>query len=651
MKYLEPLVLSVLILLLTSFASSASISSTSDWFSGSFNGTTVDKPDNKNLSIGYSNGTSEDSLNAFWRFDGGLDDFSENNFDSVSSQNLIFSEGLFGTKAVRFRASDNPFVEYPDTSDPDREKFAVSGWIKTSTSENDKPIVEKSIGDREGYVFLVDNYYGTDRLSLYIQSSQDGKQRFRTDQTLDKNRWYHVAATYNGTNVSLYVDGEEKSLADGQSSATYNVTDQNVLIGASSTSLGGDYFNGSIDELRFFNQSLNASQIKSEYFFGKLFKGEYNSEIFSYDQPQKWEFVKTSSGVPENTTLEAVFQVSDDGFATIKDSQVVSLEGGKETHKLNLQDAAGSRIVFNGSSSDVTKTWTVQSVEADYFRDFKVNTLDLNRDEFVEDQAVEATVNISNEEPDSADVKVQLEVQTYNGTMWKTYSAENKTFNSEGDDSVELNYGFNTIVGPHRVVAKADPANQFSETNETNNEQITQFEVPFYHVYYGNAQSTVTLSDFQDQTFYSFTEDDVSGTVYYLDSDASFSFTDLKPLQDYQDLEELDTALGSTGFNDSIQNQWGDGSQIKRTSCFTISGAENCNVPVSNSTENSFFETGILYDGGQTYQNGDSVAFISDVVPSEQGQYGTYDYEAKIPSTLPETEGSSKKVDVYMEIE
>lgn len=67
---------------------------------------------------------------------------------------------------------------------------------------------------------------------------------------LDGN-WHHIAATFDGTTRSIFVDGILKGSDTPGSSHT--VPAMNVRIGSTCTICGGEYFNGGIDEVRIWN--------------------------------------------------------------------------------------------------------------------------------------------------------------------------------------------------------------------------------------------------------------------------------------------------------------------------------------------------------------------------------------------------------------
>jgi hypothetical protein len=80
-------------------------------------------------------------------------------------------------------------------------------------------------------------------------------------QPINANQWYHVAMTYDGSNLRLYVNGAP----DGTTAASgaINAGGQPVRIGgAPSPTL---YLNGRVDEASLYNQALSAADLQAIY--------------------------------------------------------------------------------------------------------------------------------------------------------------------------------------------------------------------------------------------------------------------------------------------------------------------------------------------------------------------------------------------------
>ena len=72
--------------------------------------------------------------------------------------------------------------------------------------------------------------------------------------------WYHIACTYDGSIVSIYVDGELQNSAS--QSGLLKVSSQHILAGANSTSPPSGFFHGAIDDIRIWNRALSESEIQ-----------------------------------------------------------------------------------------------------------------------------------------------------------------------------------------------------------------------------------------------------------------------------------------------------------------------------------------------------------------------------------------------------
>ncbi len=74
------------------------------------------------------------------------------------------------------------------------------------------------------------------------------------------NTWAHIAATYDGTTLRMYVDGSQVA-----SAARTGV----IKTSTNALTLGGDpfygqYFRGTIDEVRIYNRALSAAEVQTD---------------------------------------------------------------------------------------------------------------------------------------------------------------------------------------------------------------------------------------------------------------------------------------------------------------------------------------------------------------------------------------------------
>ncbi len=76
--------------------------------------------------------------------------------------------------------------------------------------------------------------------------------------TLPANQWSHVALTYDGTTMRLYVNGSQATTTN--TSGTIVSGNNPLYIGGTSL---GEVFNGRIDEVRLYNRALSAADVST----------------------------------------------------------------------------------------------------------------------------------------------------------------------------------------------------------------------------------------------------------------------------------------------------------------------------------------------------------------------------------------------------
>jgi uncharacterized repeat protein (TIGR03806 family) len=145
--------------------------------------------------------------------------------------------------------------------------FTISCWIKTTqifqqvtpTYEGTGIIWSDVGGGANDFVLGgTRSAGGVNRLSFFV-----GSGNFTTTGTLPINsgQWTHIAATRNGANgeVRLYVNG----VLDGSATGGTAVLNSNPEIHIGGNTLDNRYFNGAIDDVRFYSRVLTAAEIAS----------------------------------------------------------------------------------------------------------------------------------------------------------------------------------------------------------------------------------------------------------------------------------------------------------------------------------------------------------------------------------------------------
>ena len=94
--------------------------------------------------------------------------------------------------------------------------------------------------------------------AVYVNSSSDKAAVGST--ALPLNSWTHLAGTYDGTNLRLYVNG----VLTATRAVNGLITTSNGVLRIGGNAVWGEYFAGLIDEVRIYGRALSAREIQND---------------------------------------------------------------------------------------------------------------------------------------------------------------------------------------------------------------------------------------------------------------------------------------------------------------------------------------------------------------------------------------------------
>jgi len=205
---------------------------------------------------------SPGGLVGFWKLDEGsastAADSSGNNLHGIITGNPTWVDGHAG-KALKFDGDG----DYVDLGNDSRfnltRQITVAAWVKVDKFDCEwQAIINKGDGSwrlqRNGTKGSIE-FACT---GAFVPGAQVGSLFGMAG--VDDGRWHHIAGTYDGSMICLYVDGEHDvgSDADG----AIEVNDYNLFIGANAEKPDRN-FNGSIDDVRIYSYALSAEEVKA----------------------------------------------------------------------------------------------------------------------------------------------------------------------------------------------------------------------------------------------------------------------------------------------------------------------------------------------------------------------------------------------------
>ena len=134
--------------------------------------------------------------------------------------------------------------------------MTLEAWINPTAASGARDVLIKEGANVDIYNLYARNWRGRPESNVYA----GGANRTAEGTTLPTNTWSHLAGTYDGATLRLYVNGVQ--VASAAYSGTIGTSSGPLRIGGNS--LWGEYFQGTIDEVRVYNRALTVSEIQAD---------------------------------------------------------------------------------------------------------------------------------------------------------------------------------------------------------------------------------------------------------------------------------------------------------------------------------------------------------------------------------------------------
>ncbi len=158
-------------------------------------------------------------------------------------------------------------IQYLKLKTPSK-KFSVDFWMKPEGGQHNPAMVihayDKCAPENEARGWFIGLREAATMSDLRITftvhtASADSNTSIQSHSKVEPGRWYHVAATYDGFRMKLYVNQAKVAVGYGQKGMIFDSTTASVC---NLLEVGGDvrrgfYYRGEIDKLRLWNEAIS----------------------------------------------------------------------------------------------------------------------------------------------------------------------------------------------------------------------------------------------------------------------------------------------------------------------------------------------------------------------------------------------------------
>jgi alpha-tubulin suppressor-like RCC1 family protein len=192
----------------------------------------------------------------WWPLDGNADDVIDGNNGTLLN-GPTFGNGKVD-QALHFDGQDDgiSLPDQPRISDA----FTIAGWVNFD-SRNFGAFQE--VFNNNQFFLRKDGSGEGNKISIFVKLTDGSVERRAQSTTVPKpGTWYHVAGTWSGTMLRIYVNGSREGSSPRSGTLTSATVEAHIGQGEQ-RSLYGNTFSGRIDELSVYNRALSGAEIRA----------------------------------------------------------------------------------------------------------------------------------------------------------------------------------------------------------------------------------------------------------------------------------------------------------------------------------------------------------------------------------------------------
>ncbi|HEX4817258.1 MAG TPA: LamG-like jellyroll fold domain-containing protein [Nonomuraea sp.] len=134
--------------------------------------------------------------------------------------------------------------------------MTLQAWVRPTTVTDWRTVVMKQHAGGLAYALSAGSHADSPYATIHTTSEANAG----TPVPLPLNTWTHLAATYDGTTLRLYING----IQTAQTTKTGNIRADTSPLRIGGNSTWGEHFNGLIDEVRVHNRPLSPAEIQND---------------------------------------------------------------------------------------------------------------------------------------------------------------------------------------------------------------------------------------------------------------------------------------------------------------------------------------------------------------------------------------------------
>jgi concanavalin A-like lectin/glucanase superfamily protein len=167
-------------------------------------------------------------------------------------------------RALTLVGAQHQYVAVPERNVLDVNRYTLAALIRYTGVENDSTFGRWEVLEKAGAYWMNIRTNGRVRVGGFVGSCKNGPAWKFIDSTrpIPTNTWTHVASTYNGSRLTVWIDGQRAGSRAVSGKTCAN--NEPLAIGAKNAPSKGlleAFWDGRLDEVRIYQRALTATEI------------------------------------------------------------------------------------------------------------------------------------------------------------------------------------------------------------------------------------------------------------------------------------------------------------------------------------------------------------------------------------------------------
>ena len=223
----------------------------------------------------------------------------------VTQTAAITSTGFANFYSLSFDGS-NDYVQIPhQSSQAISQNITLASWITVDAFGNWDGVITKGINKSPYALQLWGN--GSIRFSANWGSpaGYSGSGSWNSTGTVGTNSWHHIAVSYDGSNITFFIDGVLDSQVNNPG-LVFGDDGEDLVLGADFPG-GNEYFDGIMDDVSIWNLALSQSDIQAN--MNNALTGNENGLVgyWNFDEGTGTQVTDQTSNGNDGTIYGAVW--------------------------------------------------------------------------------------------------------------------------------------------------------------------------------------------------------------------------------------------------------------------------------------------------------------------------------------------------------